>query len=355
MSAEHIEEIIQKRNMRRQKRLWRAGGITVLVAGIILLSFCLLSMAQEERTLKRFRVPEYDDDGVKKSELTGENAALKADGTADITDLKIDFYEPDGTVKMKVTAPHCKYSQKRKLAKSPSSVRIESGRMVVTGDNFAWDGARELFKIFTNSVVVIQGDGNSLGNKTKIHEPNNGNSDEDETLENPMMNKNLMAAGAMTAMIVSLPGGLAPTGHAAEAELEEGVTVITSERLTFDYLKNYAVFERDVVVVDPSMRLTTDRLAVWFDEEGEIKLIKAEGNVEITQDDKLAQAGEATYDVPAGKILLEKSPRLQRGLHHLKGTTITYWRNDEKLVVEPNSVLTIYPGSGDKDLNVFGD
>jgi lipopolysaccharide transport protein LptA len=137
--------------------------------------------------------------------------------------------------------------------------------------------------------------------------------------------------------------------------VEEGITIITSERLTFDYLKNYAIFERDVVVVDQSMRLTTDRLAVWFDDEGEITLIKAEGNVEITQDDKLAQAGEATYDVPSGKILLEKNPRLRRGLHYLEGTTITYWRNDEKLVVEPNSVLKIYPGSGDNNLNMFGD
>jgi len=169
MSEEHIEEIIQKREMKRRRKWWRLGSITALAAGIILLSVYLVSIAeeatvpaQEERTLKRFRVPEYDDAGVKKSELVGENAVLKADGTADITDLKIDFFEPDGTVKMTVTAPHCKYSQKRKLAKSPQSVQIEAPRMVVTGDNFAWDGKRELFKIFTNSMVVIQGGGDSL-------------------------------------------------------------------------------------------------------------------------------------------------------------------------------------------------
>jgi hypothetical protein len=198
MSEEHIEEIIRKREMRRRGRWLRLGGITVLAAGIILLSVCLVAMAQTEQTLKRFRVPEYDDTGVKKSELIGENAVIKADGTADITDLQIEFYEPDGSVKMTVTAPHCKYSRKRKLAKSPSSVQIEAPRMVVTGENFAWDGQRELFKIFTNSMVVIQGGGSSLrktakSNKPKIedpaeddtsgesnHEPKSGESTEDK-------------------------------------------------------------------------------------------------------------------------------------------------------------------------------
>ena len=31
--------------------------------------------------------------------------------------------------------------------------------MVVTGEDFAWDGERELFKIFKNAKVVIKGGG----------------------------------------------------------------------------------------------------------------------------------------------------------------------------------------------------
>lgn len=148
---------------------------------------------------------------------------------------------------------------------------------------------------------------------------------------------------------------LTPAIFADEEEAGEGITVITSERLTFDYKNNHAVFEHDVVVVDRNMRLTGDRLAVWFNEEGEISSIRAEGNVFITQDGKIASAGEATYQVAEGKIVLEKTPRLQRGLHILEGTTITYWRDEERLVVEPNSVLKIFPGSDGGSLNVFGD
>lgn len=136
----------------------------------------------------------------------------------------------------------------------------------------------------------------------------------------------------------------------------EEVTEITSERLTFDYGKNYAVFENDVVVTDPSMRLVSDKLAVWFDEEGEVTQIKAEGHVRITQEDKIATAGEATYDVTTGRIVLTDAPRLQRGRHFLEGTIITYWRDRELLVVEPQSRLVIYPDdSGSGNLNFFGE
>ncbi len=161
--------------------------------------------------------------------------------------------------------------------------------------------------------------------------------------------------GLAAAVAVMLPWAQGQGIAGTELEDDADVTIITSERLTFDYSKNYAVFEENVVVTDPGMKLTTDKLAVWFDEEGEISLIKAEGAVHIYQEDKTATAGEATYDVPSGKIVLIKNPRLKRGRHYLEGTTITYWRNDELLVVEPQSRLVIYPEDRDSNsLNLLG-
>lgn len=132
------------------------------------------------------------------------------------------------------------------------------------------------------------------------------------------------------------------------------VTVITSERLTFDYRKQYAVFEENVVVTDPEMRLTSSRLAVWFDDAGEVELIKAEGDVYIEQEGTIATAGEATYEVATGKIVLVQEPRLQRGRHYLEATTITYWRNEELLIAEPQPRLVIYPEQGGDRINILG-
>jgi lipopolysaccharide export system protein LptA len=133
-------------------------------------------------------------------------------------------------------------------------------------------------------------------------------------------------------------------------------TVITSEKLTFDYQKQYAVFEVDVEVTDGDMTLTADKLAIWFNDDNEINLIKAEGNVHIVQEDKTANAGEAVYEVATGKIVLTENPRLQRGRHYLEGDKITYMRNADLLVVEPQPRLVIYPDDeGGAQMNLFGE
>jgi lipopolysaccharide transport protein LptA len=110
-----------------------------------------------------------------------------------------------------------------------------------------------------------------------------------------------------------------------------------------------------VVVIDPGMRLVADTLAVWFNDDGDVTLIKAEGRVRITRKDEIATAGEATYDVTTGKILLVKEPRLQRGRHTVEGVTITYWRDRELLVVDGRVHMVLYPDeSSTGGLNFFG-
>ena len=115
------------------------------------------ALAKEGAKLGYFRVPEYDDDGVKKSELVGESAVV-VNGIVEITNFQIEFYEKDGSnVQMRVTAPQCRYNQASSIARSEGSVRIEGDKILVTGDEFAWDGDKELFKIFRNSRVVLKG------------------------------------------------------------------------------------------------------------------------------------------------------------------------------------------------------
>ena len=82
---------------------------------------------------------------------------------------------------------------------------------------------------------------------------------------------------------------------AAEATADESqLTVITATRLTYDYKQRYALFEENVVVTDPELNLQADRLTVSFDADGKATLIKAEGRVLLSQQDKSAQAGLAT-------------------------------------------------------------
>ena len=157
----------------------------------------------------------------------------------------------------------------------------------------------------------------------------------------------LIAAGAALSAAAAEP---AEGGSTVEA-----VTVITSEKLTFDYKKQYALFENNVLVTDPEMQLAADRLTVIFDAKGQAQSIKAEGRVTIKQTDKTAQAGLATYDFETGKIVLAIKPRVTRGRDTLEGELITFWRDQNRMICQPQARLVIYPEKGGVKDQFFGE
>ncbi|HMP73682.1 MAG TPA: LptA/OstA family protein [Kiritimatiellia bacterium] len=125
-------------------------------------------------------------------------------------------------------------------------------------------------------------------------------------------------------------------------------TIITSEKLTFDYQNQFALFENDVIVVDPQMRIFADTLRVMFDNNNRARLIRAEGRVRILQDDKQARAQVAVYHVDSGKIVLTGDPMVTRGRDTFTAVEITYWRDDNRVEGKPQARLVIHPEGGSR-------
>ncbi len=136
---------------------------------------------------------------------------------------------------------------------------------------------------------------------------------------------------------------------------EERKTVITADRLTFDYQNRYAFFEKNVVVVDADLHMTADTLRVLFGEDNKAQVIRAEGHVVITQEDKVARAGLAIYDVVGGKIVLRVNPVVKQDKDELRGDVITYWRDKNLMICEPGARLIIYPKSGEDKKLLLGE
>jgi lipopolysaccharide transport protein LptA len=130
----------------------------------------------------------------------------------------------------------------------------------------------------------------------------------------------------------------------ATPEAGEQATVITSERLIYDYHKAYALFQEHVVVVDPNLKLTSDELEVKFDEKGEVAFLQARGQVFIQQGPKTARSELASYFVKEGRIVLEKNPQVMEGGKILQGGRITFWRFENRMEVDQGSQMII-PGS----------
>lgn len=121
------------------------------------------------------------------------------------------------------------------------------------------------------------------------------------------------------------------------------LTVITSDKLTFDYPNHFALFDGNVVVVDPQMTLYADKMTVLFSASNKVSEIKAEGKVYIVQEDKQARAEVAQYNVDQGIIVMTGKPQVTRGQDVLTGDKITFWRDQNKMLVEPRARLVINP------------
>ena len=159
--------------------------------------------------------------------------------------------------------------------------------------------------------------------------------------------------------LAAVAGGVA-AGLPAQAALEDDgrsleaspdATVVTADKLTFDYIKKFALFEGRVQVNDPRLQLSSDRLTIVFTEDGGAQTIKAEGKVLLTQGDKKARSDVAVYDVPTGKIVLSGGPpQVMQGRNILEGEVITFWRDQQKLECMPRARLVVYSEDfGDAD------
>lgn len=122
-------------------------------------------------------------------------------------------------------------------------------------------------------------------------------------------------------------------------------TIITSDQMSYDYKRSIAIFQDNVVVVDPQVRLEADALTVLFGSTNEVKSVTAIGSVRIKSGDKSATCNKAIYIIRTGEILLTGNAKLMRNSDALEGKQITFWVNEERVVCKPGK-LTIHPSRG---------
>ena len=162
--------------------------------------------------------------------------------------------------------------------------------------------------------------------------------------------------------LAAVAGGIAAGRPAQAALADDGcsleasptATVVTAEKLTFDYIKKFALFENNVLVNDPRLQLSANRLTIVFTEDGGAQTIKAEGKVLLTQGDKKARSDVATYDVASGKIVLAGGPpQVMQGRNILEGEVITFWRDEQRLECKPKARLVVYSEDFDEADSFF--
>ena len=134
---------------------------------------------------------------------------------------------------------------------------------------------------------------------------------------------------------------VASTVSAAEPASTNSTKITCDGPLTFDYQRYTAEFERNVLVVDPNMRLQADKLNVIFDNESNIKQAIAMGHVKMTHEDKVGTCDRAIYIAKTGEMMMVGNAQLKRNADSVKGDKITFWLNEDRMMCEPGNLLII--------------
>ncbi len=145
------------------------------------------------------------------------------------------------------------------------------------------------------------------------------------------------------AVLLAVLGGLCMAAMAEPVVTGPvGETVITSDTLLFDYRQRMCVFEGNVVVTEPRVRMESQKLHVFFDASNRVESVVATESVKVTQENRVATCGRAVYTTESGAIVMTIDPMLARGRDEVSGDEIKIFVNSEKVIVTPGR-LVVYP------------
>ena len=149
---------------------------------------------------------------------------------------------------------------------------------------------------------------------------------------------------ALNSAVTEVPKNVSPSKNPS-------TTVTCKGELNFEYEKNKATFHQDVVVEDPRMKMTADNMTAYFiPKTKEINKIIAVGNVRFKKEEKSAKSEKAVYTAQDGKVVLTGHPLVKNGESIMSGEKITFFRDNNRMLIEPSAKLVLY-SSDQKDVN----
>jgi lipopolysaccharide export system protein LptA len=133
--------------------------------------------------------------------------------------------------------------------------------------------------------------------------------------------------------------GAAPLSAEEARILGSGPIVITSESLVADQKEGRAVFEGSVEARSEDMTLVSERMTVFYTEDGGVERIEAEGQVKLTHEERVVVSEEALFVMAERKITFTGDPKAMEGPNVVTGTKMVYLMDEGLFMVEESTVI----------------
>lgn len=236
-------------------------------------------------TAQDVRYPNYDKEGVLRSDLTGRSAVTRIDGGLTLSDFVLTLYGTRMSTVI-VQGTTCDYDSASKTATSESDVAITFGKTVMRGTGFTWRGIDDMLAIWSNATVQI-----------------------------------------------SDPGQWSPAGLSAESKGTGSVTVTASE-MDFMPQQSLAFFRQNVRVTDGAAVMTGNEAHAVFNEDCTLKATSAFGDVIIIDTGSTGTASQAFMDMKTDKVILLGNARIDQADETIAGDRITVLRRVRRVIVD---------------------
>lgn len=125
-----------------------------------------------------------------------------------------------------------------------------------------------------------------------------------------------------------------PQPKPAPAAAPRAVLDVQADRLEYDQKTGRVRFEGNVRATQGDLRLRCARLTARYGNDGALGDLQATGGVRVVQGELSAQARKVAYFKKDQRLVMTGDPVVTRGKDELRGATITYWPEQQRLVVE---------------------
>jgi len=139
---------------------------------------------------------------------------------------------------------------------------------------------------------------------------------------------------------------LTKSGSSTNAPARE--TIITSDKIDFDYKEGVILFDDHVVVDDPQFVMRSDRLLVFMESTNDVSQVMAIGHVVFSNEMRSATCDKAIYTRKDGQVVLTGDVRLKtegETTGEVRGKKVVIWVDDERVEVLDGASITLPPGA----------
>lgn len=121
---------------------------------------CVTVVAAEDGLpIENLRLPiDHYPDGTIKTQLKAVFARVPPSGAIVASNVVVELFREDASLDAVIRAEKCRYDKEKRIAESESAIRIERNGVIISGQGFEWNGAKERVRILSMAKVLFTRD-----------------------------------------------------------------------------------------------------------------------------------------------------------------------------------------------------